>query len=685
MRKRIPQVSSIWFGVILLVIYAVIGLFVVSDFGIGTDEINQLERSHAAYHYIFHDILHNSDSPNVQDFVERTPILTSNPASPYHGTALQMPLVAIEHMRDFTMTYDQVFLMRHVYNFLNYVLAAFFFFLILRKRFSGPIPLLGLFMFILYPRFFGEAFYNIKDLMFFSWYVISAYFALRYIENPTIPRMLFFAGAAALATNLRIVGISLVIFTMAYIVIMCIYKNRDNLKKAALQAFIKVGLLLIGFFGLYVLVTPLMWEAPIRTFLSALTHFSDYSLWDFQFPFMGQLITRNVPWYYIPVWIAISVPILYTLLFAVGNWRAICSVCRSVIKNREIATEAIYDSFFMGLFYLSFLGFVAFRISMYDAWRHVYFMFAPFLYLAVLGLKFAYTRCLSARLSVKKKIPTIAFYILFFGYMSTLGFWIVRNHPYQYVYFNEFMRGDRAEHNYPLDYWSVSQADILRELLDRNDDPMIRVEHAPWSPLILRPEERDRLVRVPFDFAPEYVVRGSSGHWRSPGQGFELIYNITVDGMEISSLHRYLIEPGHFDLDALSLVADISSNHPEFVEYLFDGNLDTVWQTARPRQEGDFVQIELSRPAQYNLIRLDGDRLTGEGRRQFSNLVQISLSMDGETWFEPEIVFSNLVDRVFMPVEYRFIRIENMQTNETHTWSISEIKFGNIDLNIFLN
>jgi len=688
MKKLVPPLNSIWLSVAILFIYAIVGLFVVSDFGIGTDEVYQLQRSRAAYHYIFRDLLHSSDSPNVQNFVTRTPVLTSNPDSPYHGTALQMPLVAIEHMRDFTMTYDQIFLMRHVYNFLNYVLAAFFFFLILRKRFpSSPTPLFGLLMFILYPRFFGEAFYNIKDLMFFSWYVIAAYFSLRYIETPTVPRMLFFAGAAALATNLRIVGISLVLFTMTYIVITCIFKNKDNLKRAAAQTFIKSGLLLLGFFGFYVLVTPFMWESPISTFISALSHFSDYSLWDFSFPFMGQLITRNVPWYYIPVWIAISVPVLYSLLFAVGNLNAGCIVCKSVFRDRKISIEALYDSFFMGLFYLSFFGFVIFNISMYDAWRHVYFMFAPFLYLAVLDLNFIYTRCvrLSARLSVNKRIPITAFCILFFGYMSTLGFWIVRNHPYQYVYFNEFARGDRIEHNFQLDYWSVSQVDILRELLGRNDNFLIPVEHSIWSPLILRPEERERLVFVPFGFAPEYVVRGSSGHWRSPGQGFELIYSITVDGMEISSLHRYIIETAHFDCGAPDLISEISSNHPELVKYLFDGNMDTIWRTAIPRREGDYVQIEFSRPVQYNVIRVDADRLSSEGRRRFSSSLQIALSMDGITWNYPEVVFSNLVDRVLVPVEYKFIRLENTQTHDTYAWNIAEIKFGDIDLTLFTN
>ncbi|MCL2368454.1 MAG: hypothetical protein FWC72_05610, partial [Oscillospiraceae bacterium] len=152
--ERLKQFrDSNWAGLALVLLYAIIGLFIFADYGISTDEMPQLRRSHAAYHYVFRGILERSESEGVQAFVERTPLLTSNPDSPYHGVALQMPLVAIEHLRDFQMSDDQVFRMRHAFNFLNYAMAGFFFFLILKRRFpKSPIPLLGLLMYMVYPR-----------------------------------------------------------------------------------------------------------------------------------------------------------------------------------------------------------------------------------------------------------------------------------------------------------------------------------------------------------------------------------------------------------------------------------------------------------------------------------------------------------------------------------------------------
>ena len=268
--------------------------------------------------------------------------------------------------------------------------------------------------------------------------------------------------------------------------------------------------------------------------------------------------------------------------------------------------------------------------------------------------------------------------------MSTLGMWIINNHPYQYVFFSEFARGF-AEENFTLDYWHVSKVDTLHEILRIDDRERITVamHHGGGHvSLMLEPEKRERIILTSIRFAPDYIIMGSRIHIndrRRSIRGYERIFQITVDGFAINSLYRYLIQSAHFDNNVYRVILSIdSSNNQELVQNIIDSNMDTTWRTQEARKEGDYIVIGFSEPVSYNLVRL-----TAMNTNEFADSVQIMVSIDGINWDTSYIVFNNAVDNVFIPTVYRYMQIKNLQEHEVHAWSIRKIEFGNIEIDKF--
>ncbi|MCL1940495.1 MAG: hypothetical protein FWG09_01025 [Synergistaceae bacterium] len=559
-------------GFVLIALYIAIGLFVIKDYGVHFDEPTERYTSLVQYKYVMGKVMDFSKSnDDVKNFIEEISELSDYPDR-FYGTALHFPLVIIEHINDFKILPPQIYLMRHIYNFLNYALGACCFFLILRRRYpKGPAAFFGILMYFLYPRFFAESFYNNKDILFFSWYVISVFFALNYLEKPdSMIRMFLFAAAAAICTNTRILGISVITLVIVYLTVLHIKE-----KKPAIRIFSRCIFLSLSFIGGYILISPYTWESPVQAIIDTFFHFLHYAKWDYTQFYLGEMISANVPWHYIPVWMGATVPVLYQVLFTVGNVAAAAAIIK---KNEEKQFDLMYDSFFMCLFFLSLLGFIGLRVRMYNGWRHAYFLFCPFLYLAARGLyqiyrvimkyslplplplpkpdsvskpsrpKSPYARKPDGKPSSSKfKIVSILFYSLFLGYMAALGLWIIQNHPYQYVYFNKLARPYAAD-NFELDYWAVAMKDVVHELLRRDKRAEITVDFfGPTAVLnILTAEEISRLSKPMPSVLPDYFVMVSVSAMNdmtsieliSLLQRYQKIYSITVDGYEICSLHR---------------------------------------------------------------------------------------------------------------------------------------------------
>ena len=99
------------------------------------------------------------------------------------------------------------FLMRHLINFLIFFISCICFYLLLSRRFTFKFAILGLIFFILSPRIFADSFYNMKDIIFLSFFTISIFFAIKFLNYPSYKYAFLSSLTCALAIDVRIVGI----------------------------------------------------------------------------------------------------------------------------------------------------------------------------------------------------------------------------------------------------------------------------------------------------------------------------------------------------------------------------------------------------------------------------------------------------------------------------------------------
>jgi len=506
--------------------YLVCGLFIVKDYGISTDEFIERETTLINVEYVMSVFIEPEKNPIINQILTDRYHL-HDWTDKYYGVALQMLTVPFEYL--FERSYRNIFLIRHIYTFLNYFVAGIFFYFLLKRRFTNVfIPLIGLLMFILYPRFFGESFYNIKDILFFSWSIISSYFVLRWLDDDGGKKFLLPAAVSiAIAINTRILGLSILMLALAFLIFIQLMKNADY-KIIILKT---LGFASLSFL-IYVIITPFLWANPFKNTIAIFTHFKNFEPWPFTHLYLGEMITQNVPWHYIPVWMGVTVPILYLVLFLAG----MVFLIRKCIR-RDI--PPMYDSFFGLMFLGTLMGFIAFRITMYEGWRHAYFIWLPFLYLCLTGLEQALIYVQNKNL-FKINMTIIVFSLVSAGLIFQLG-WIIKNHPYQYVYFNVIGR-QIAEEKFSLDYWEVSHTDLLRYALKDAGERFITVKVHARNYHLLLPHELTRVECVIDSTIPyiDYYIDHTRKplHERVAPEGFLELKSIIVDGMKISTLYK---------------------------------------------------------------------------------------------------------------------------------------------------
>src|ERR1043165_1878871 len=169
--------------------------------------------------------------------------------------------------------------------------------------------------------------------------------------------------------------------------------------------------------------------------------------------------SANLPWHYLPVWISITTPFPFIALgLAGGIW---------VLK--DFATGPInfikHNALWGAIFFMAF-GPLAVIIYMkpevFDAWRHVYFIYPFFILLAVYTLWH-----ISEKVKEQYKKTVTAACTLLFVFLTGVNIYM---HPHQNVYFNllSIQYFKPIEKQFETDYWGLSYKQGLEYLLRNN-------------------------------------------------------------------------------------------------------------------------------------------------------------------------------------------------------------------------
>lgn len=218
----IIEKKGLFITIVVFLLFFTIGILVYDDYGLSTDEPTERYTGFVNLKYIISKLF---GSESLTGKLARYPDLESYNDNKY-GMIIQMPVVLLEYLTKFSLDSRTVYKIRHLWVFLNFYTATFCFFLLIKKRFENwLLAIIGSIFLILSPRIFADAFYNIKDLMFFAWFIISLFFCFQFFSSPTLLNSLFLSIVISISANIRVIGFIILIFSILYIIFMFIHKE----------------------------------------------------------------------------------------------------------------------------------------------------------------------------------------------------------------------------------------------------------------------------------------------------------------------------------------------------------------------------------------------------------------------------------------------------------------------------
>ena len=391
---------------------------------------------------------------------------------------------------------------------------------------AGVLTMLLLFF---SPRLLGHSFNNPKDIPLAAGITMFIYYMMMFFRQLTpveqrsesgkksavkvlFPEQAFsdkatrniaiFLIVAASPLLLKTAGVFFAVLIVAlYVIAMCIKKtpkfNPLTLLMLALSLALAVsnrigGLIVVGYMGLWGLLWLVRYGkqvggATVAKALSAAAavclsgFFAGLLLWPFamqnpiansiesfklmsQFDvqlrqlFEGQMMMSGaLPWYYTPKFMLMTIPLVVML-----GWLAY-PFFGAFRKERWIESAMLYFCFVFPVCWI-----VATGANVYGGWRHSLFAYPPMVIAAGLGFD-AFAAWLG-RKSRKRWVEAVGVALPLL-LMLPPALHTVRNHPYEYVYFNELSGGvKKAFGHYELDYYYHSMREAT-EWVVANAEP----------------------------------------------------------------------------------------------------------------------------------------------------------------------------------------------------------------------
>lgn len=514
-----------YFIVIYLGTYFLIGICIFRDYGLVVDESIQRQHSILAYKYINEKLF----GRKIERLSKYNRIKYETYKWRYYGVAMQMPMVIVEDITNFTMTERQIAMMRHFLIYLYHFIGYIFFYLALLQLFRSSewrygLSFIGVIFISLYPRFFATQFVDIKNMVFVGLTMTCFYFLVNAVEKKRVTNYILFGIVSALATNQRIMGIVFPATLLGYFFfsdfIVCI-KSRT----IAIEDKKKYFLVVIPFILFWTLIMPAAWNNPVKGFVGTFEMFSHFRAWDDTMVFMGKLITCDQqPWYYLLLWLGISIPILYIVLFFIAHY----DIARGFLCNKAWQEKWNLHKWKIcagTLFWGSVGSVILLKSRIYVGWHHMYFVFVFFVILTVYGCEVLLKR-------FGEKVYAIV------AVMVVLqGVWIVKNHPFEPAYLN--IIGRRFGDQFDREEFRSCTYPALQWILD-NEKGNITIKGGVYGKravAFLPENDRTRVIK---EGGTRYIIEDYRNVIGNNPQhiGYEDVYDIWVDGYKVCSVFR---------------------------------------------------------------------------------------------------------------------------------------------------
>jgi len=410
------------------------------SYGQSGDEWLQAEYGQHIYNYFFHG------DKQALDYTNRSPQYAHQE---YYGGLYDFSLNLLHHW----LPGINLLNLRHFFNAIFGAVMMIFTGLLARKISNKwSVGLLALLFILFSPRIFGESMNNPKDIPFATGFIIGAYYFICLVKDfpSRFWRNVIGLGVGwGIAFGVRSAGGILLVADVGLFSLLYYFFNKGfrTLAKADNNKLLKRAIL--GLFAAFIIgyvMGLICWpwglQSPISNPLESLKGMTNRET-TLRVLFEGNIYMNNaMPWYYEFKWMTISNPVV-----------VIAGLILGLIFVMRLKKE-------YGLFFIGFVVFSAFfpllymiykHSTVYDTWRHVFFVYPFWVVLAALGwdatrnfIKKDNLKWLSIGVPLLCLLPAII--------------WTIRSHPNQYVYFNELVGGVKGAYGYyDIDYYQNTQ------------------------------------------------------------------------------------------------------------------------------------------------------------------------------------------------------------------------------------
>ena len=411
----------------------------------------------------------------------------------YYGAVFEAPLVlaerilGLEHGRDIALS-------RHLLTHLFFLTGGVFCYLLVLRLFgSRALALVALVLFLLHPRIYAHSFYNSKDVPFLAAFMIALYLAHRAFRRDTLGAFLLCGVGAGLLVNLRVMGIVLFAAVLALRALdLALAGSADERRRVLLTG---------GAFALATVLTlhaslPTLWSDPVGQSGELARTLNAHPNPVYRL-FRGEwLYSRDqLPFDYVPVWVGITTPPATLLLAFIGTvalaWRGLRRP-RDAIRNGPLR----FGLLLVALPAATVAAVAVLGSNLYDHWRQLFFLYAPLVLLAIMGIHWLASAARGAW-------PGRGAYALAGVAVATALVSMVRIHPHQDSYFTFLTDRTTPEHpsaRYDLRPRNYQGVVFLARILDDHPSGNLFVSLA--SPFfgsqrhLFPPDERERLVET---------------------------------------------------------------------------------------------------------------------------------------------------------------------------------------------
>ncbi len=525
---------------LMVLVMLVVARYTYQDYGITVDENVERKSSIINYQYVVETL--TGKELNVLD------IELHEWKDRYYGVALQLPMVVVEHLTDFTMPLRDVHMLRHLYNFCVCLAGWVCFYIFISRLFKNNwLGLLGMAMVALYPRFYGESFTNIKDLIFAATCCASMMAAVLCLQNEGKWRYeVLSAFCCAICTNTRFIGFIFPAMLLGYRVLrdwVLEGTARGHAAQWWKKTFVRYMAQIILFFAIYFLVSPTSWRNPLDYLINVLGTFSNYTKWDGEVLYMGKMYPGNaLPPQYLLVHVLICTPMWYLALAALGFVGAGVTLYRAIREkkaNTWLTGEWRFFVYNLVVAAITLLMPFLKEMTLYNSWRHAYYVFPSVVVFAIFGL-----RTLFKLISGKKVVQRVIIAAICLLQAYQVG-WIIYNHPYEKVYFNPI--GRQYAEMVDRDYWYETGYEVLDIIMKYDDSSRITIAsdgHISYAAFDFVPEAEKKRFYVKNGFWNEitYYIDGpdmpETEDELKELENFTPVYEVRMkDGLVLMTLH----------------------------------------------------------------------------------------------------------------------------------------------------